>query len=54
MLGCARVFVMEYHYLQPSVDLSVYLQAIVTHIIVFPLDEVFKGGYISGGYQGSP
>jgi hypothetical protein len=42
MSSCAGVVAMECHYLQPGVDLSMYLPAVVTHIIVLPLDEVLE------------
>jgi hypothetical protein len=40
--SCARVVAMECSNLQPGINLSIYLPAVMTCIIALPLDEILK------------
>jgi hypothetical protein len=42
MSSCARVVVMECCNLQPGMDLLMYLPAVITCVIAFPLDQILK------------
>jgi hypothetical protein len=42
MLSSTRVVAIKHHHLQPSVDLSMYLLAVMTCVIALPLDEILK------------
>jgi hypothetical protein len=42
MLSSAGVVVMEFCNLWPGLDLLMYLPAVITCIVAFPLDEILK------------
>jgi hypothetical protein len=42
MLSSVRVVVMEHGNLQPGINLSMYLPAVITCVIAFPLDEILE------------
>jgi hypothetical protein len=42
MSSCARVVAIKHSYLQPGMNLSMYLPAIVTCIVALPLDEILE------------